>query len=134
MMGLNSGVAFAQELSFDPPILLGSHAYSGIGLVAADFNKDGKYRHRRFLGKRLPAAGFFDIFMGTGTASFSGPTTSAQISACYGGGASTADFNGDGNLDLDFVFGGSYGECSGYYGKACLGDGAGNFVSPGLQF
>lgn len=133
MMVLNSGVAFAEELSFGPSILLGSYGYNGRGLVAADFNKDGKldiaasWQNGSFNS-------FFDIFMGTGTETFTGPVTSVKLTNCYGGGANTADFNGDGNPDLVFVFGGSYGGCGGYYGQVCLGDGTGNFTAPGLQF
>lgn len=139
---VKSSIAMAPPLSFDRSILLAddrhtsSTGHGGFSLIAADFNTDGRPDiAASFTVGRWPYFdSFYDVFLATGADSFSGPVSTGKISDCYGYGANTADFNGDGNLDLVFVFGGSTAECGGYYGTVLLGDGAGNFDWPGHIF
>ncbi|MBT6484795.1 MAG: hypothetical protein HOK71_08995, partial [Planctomycetaceae bacterium] len=105
--------------------------------TVGDFNNDGivdlasAYNGTAFSSNNS----IFAVFLGVGAGNFAAPTLfNPGTGGCFtGGGLESADFNGDGNLDLVMTHGGSGGGCFGNKVTVHLGDGAGGFAAP-IQF
>jgi|GEM_PF-943247 len=107
-------------------------------LTVGDFNNDGILDVAAdYNGTAFPSnSSIFAVFLGIGAGSFGAPTLfNPGTGGCFtGGGLETADFNGDGNLDLVMTHGGSGGGCFGNKVTVHLGDGTGSFNAPPIQF
>ncbi|HET6573303.1 MAG TPA: Calx-beta domain-containing protein [Fimbriiglobus sp.] len=122
--------------SFQTPasIDLGYYSYGAESVAVGDFNADGNldlgvlsnYYVPGYWGYYGSYPGYYyglaHVLVGTGTGTFSGPTTS-WLGYDYHTSAAVADFNGD--LKLDFAAITDYGSVD-----VALGDGTGAFGSP----
>ena len=105
--------------SFSPATTVTSGGNTAWGVVAGDFNHDGKLD----LAVTNEQSGTVGILLGNGNGGFSGPTiySSGGSNPCV---IVTADFNGDGNLDLAVSDAGSSTV------GILLGNGSGGFSGP----
>jgi hypothetical protein len=94
------------------------------GIVAADFNRDGKLDLAVSNNGGINPAATMSVFLGHGDGTFSAAKTSAT--ALSPAGMAVADLNGDGNLDLAIACGVS-GFPSAAYVSVLLGNGHGGF-------
>jgi hypothetical protein len=108
--------------TFQAPAIINTVANPGLsfsGPLLTDINKDGK-PDLLYLGETTDAQAELGISIGNGDGTFAAPTilNLGGGDAIRGAGITTADFDGDGNLDLALL---DAGDLSGiYYGK---GDG-----------
>ncbi len=76
---------------------LGSGLVGPYGITSADFNSDG-FKDLALVGNNNIGIGNVSILLGTGTGSFGMPTKYGVGTEPWG--VTSADFNGDGNMDL----------------------------------
>ncbi len=123
-------VASAQSISFKGTTL-SSGSNTAEGIVAGDFNKDGKLD----LVVVNPGTDSFSYLEGLGNGTFAAPVTfSASASGAFPLDIVAADFNNDGNLDVAIVHPTTTNQGFGNAVTVHLGDGKGGFSSPGLVF
>ena len=120
----------AQSISFKTTTLSGGSP-SVNGIVAGDFNKDGKMD----IVVVNPGIDSFSYLEGLGNGTFAAPVTfSASASGAGPGAIVAADFNNDGNLDVAIVHPTTTSQGFGNAVTIHLGNGSGGFSSPGLVF